>query len=82
MKELKKLMEKPILKKDANTVLFDLMGDDMLFDFFDELDDDDDVRPAVYDHLKRMSKMKRSGFRKPEALDFINQLVKDLKEFE
>lgn len=56
-KALNKLMMKPISAKDAPDVLYDLIGDDDLFDELDELKNDDpkmDVRPTIKAAMKRL----------------------------
>jgi hypothetical protein len=50
-KQLAKLMATPLAKKNACDLLYDLVGDDDLFDLIDELDSDSDVRFLVRDHL-------------------------------
>lgn len=54
--ELAELMQNPIAAKDAGHVLYHIVGDDQLFDFFDEIKDespDSDVRHAVQNRLKQ-----------------------------
>ncbi|WLQ14298.1 hypothetical protein O5O45_31765 [Hahella aquimaris] len=51
--KLERLMAKPLLKKDASDTLYHLTGDDDLFDFFEEFEEDADVRLLVRFHLER-----------------------------
>lgn len=45
-------MANPIIKPDATDVLYNLCGDDDLFDSFDELESNEDVRLYVKAHIK------------------------------
>ena len=56
-KELKKLLSKPLKAKEATDKLYDLIGDDEMFDDLDdyaEREPNDDVRPMVKSHMKRL----------------------------
>jgi len=56
-KELKKLLSKPLKAKEATDKLYDLIGDDEMFDDIDdyaEREPNDDVRPMVKSHMKRL----------------------------
>ncbi|TNF18425.1 MAG: hypothetical protein EP325_04855 [Vibrionaceae bacterium] len=54
--ELQRLMTAPITRKTACDQLYDLVGDDDLFDFFNELDETDDVRFLVQSHIEKTLK--------------------------
>jgi len=54
---LKKLLSKPLKAKDASDKLYDIIGDDELADDVDDFADNnpnDDVRPIVKGHMKRL----------------------------
>ena len=54
---LKKLLSKPLKAKDASDKLYDLIGDDQMADDLDdyaEREPNDDVRPMVKSHMKRL----------------------------
>lgn len=51
-KELAEIMTHPIPKVQSCDTLYHLVGDDDLFDFFEELDEYEDVRHLVRSHLK------------------------------
>jgi len=54
---LKKLLSKPLKAKDASDKLYDLIGDDEMADDLDdyaEREPNDDVRPMVKSHMKRL----------------------------
>jgi hypothetical protein len=53
-KKLEKLMASPVKKKDAAKKLYDLVGNDELFDRFGSLPDDIDVRLEVRRYLKKL----------------------------
>ena len=50
--QLKKLMASPIIKTEAADLLYHLCGDDDLFDSFEELESNEDVRLYVKTHIK------------------------------
>lgn len=56
-KELKKLLSKPLQAGKATKVLYDLVGDDGLFDMIDQIEKEEgkkaDVRPAVKAYLQQ-----------------------------
>ncbi len=54
--ELQRLMTAPITRKTACDQLYELVGDDDLFDFFNELDETDDVRFLVQSHIEKTLK--------------------------
>lgn len=51
-KQLAKVLANPLPKTIACDLLYDLVGDDDLFDLIDELDDECDVHFLVRDHLE------------------------------
>ena len=51
--QLQQLMTAPIKRKKACDQLYDLVGDDELFDCFNELDEADDVRFLVQSHIEK-----------------------------
>ncbi len=51
--KLAKLMVKPILKNTACELLYDLVGDDDLFDYIEELDCDSDIRFLIQMHITK-----------------------------
>lgn len=78
--ELQKLMSKPLLAKNATDLLYDLMGDDGLFDTLDRIADnhpDSDVRVVVENLLIEWLN-DLDDFRdewEPEAIAILHKLV-------
>jgi hypothetical protein len=52
--QLKQLMASPIIKTEAADLLYHLCGDDDLFDSFEELRPNEDVRLYVQFHIKEI----------------------------
>ena len=75
-RELKKLLSKPLKAKGATDKLYDILGDDDLFDQigdFAETEPNADVRSMV------KTAMKRLGIKEETILDSINIKLKDRK---
>ena len=75
-KELKKLLSKPLKAKEATDKLYDLIGDDEMFDDIDdyaEREPNDDVRPMVKSHMKRL------GIKEDTILDRIAIKIQERK---
>ena len=51
--QLKQLMEKPFLREGATDQLYELMGDDILFDTIDSFEEGSDIRGLVIDKLEK-----------------------------
>jgi len=82
-KKLFALFEKPLVAKEAKDVLYDLVGDDTLFDALDKAEEksSSDVRPEIKIHIKNMLEMyhKQPGDFKygfePKALEILHLIV-------
>lgn len=78
--ELQKLMSQPLLAKNATDLLYDLMGDDGLFDTLDRIADnhpDSDVRVVVENLLIEWLN-DLDDFRdewEPEAVEILHKLA-------
>ena len=75
-RELKKLLSKPLKAKDATDKLYDIIGDDTLFDDigdFAETEPNADVRSMV------RTAMKRLGIKEETILDRIDRKLKERK---
>lgn len=82
--KLKKILSKPLSAEKAGDVLYDLTGDDSLYDMFDELIADgegkDDIRYMVVDKVKKWVK----DFEKDPSLfkdGFDKDAIKIIKAF-
>jgi hypothetical protein len=51
---LKKILSKPLKAKDAEKAMYNIIGDDELFDAFDEAKPNEDVRPLIKTRMKEM----------------------------
>jgi hypothetical protein len=78
--ELQKLMSKPLIAKNATDLLYDLMGNDELFDALDSIADnhpDSDVRVVVENKLIEWLN-NLDDFREewePEAVEILHKLA-------
>lgn len=83
--KLKQMMSKPIKASLATTLLYDLIGDDSLFDAIDEISQhygDDDIRPLIRLHLAKIIKDKDlyiNGFQ-PGVLDELKAMSDHINE--
>jgi hypothetical protein len=74
---LKKLLSKPLKAKDAEDKLYDLVGDDEMYDDLGDYADknpNDDVRAMVKSHMKRL------GIKEESDLDEKSRQLKDPKK--
>jgi hypothetical protein len=74
---LKKLLSKPLKAKDAEDKLYDLVGDDEMYDDLGDYADknpNDDVRAMVKSHMKRL------GIKEEADLDEKSRQLKDPKK--
>ena len=74
---LKKLLSKPLKAKDASDKLYDLVGDDEMYDDLGDYADknpNDDVRAMVKSHMKRL------GIKEEADLDEKSRQLKDPKK--
>ena len=75
-RELKKLLSKPLKAKGATNKLYNIIGDDILFDDIDDFADTEpnaDVRPMV------RTAMKRLGIKEETILERIDRKLKERK---
>ena len=76
-KELAEIMTHPIPKAQSCDTLYHLVGDDDLFDLFEELDEHEDVRQLVISHLKSTLKNLHLSLQSwdKKAISICQQLV-------
>ena len=85
--KLATLMENPINPKEATDKLYDLVGDDILFDSFHEAEDNkvEDVRPEVRSYIKEILERyneKPEDFKQKfedEALEILQSMIVEKK---
>jgi hypothetical protein len=79
--KLKKVLAKPLRADKAGDVMYDIYGDDALYDYFDELIDDgegdSDVRDEIKSNLKKAVSDWEKG--KTDIKDMNGDLAKKLK---
>ncbi len=75
--KITRLMSKPLPRKFAEDWLYELMGDDELFDAFQECTNDEDVRPLVIGCLKQWLDNLDCFFSpwEPEAIELCQKLI-------
>ena len=72
-KELKKVMKKPLSGEEAIESLNDIFGDDDLFDELGEVEEGQDARPVVINHLKGILERYEQ---EPDEFDFEKEALK------
>lgn len=76
--KLAQIMQQPIAAKGASSILYDLMGDDELFDSIAEIEDEnpnEDVRPSIAIKLERWLTTNWDSPWEPEAINIIRNIV-------
>ena len=72
-KELKQVMKKPLSGEEAIESLNDIFGDDDLFDELGEVEEGQDARPVVINHLKGILERYEQ---EPDEFDFEKEALK------
>lgn len=75
--QLKEILEKPLPANEAADRLYHTLGDDNLYDFFNELEGSQDVRITVRNHLKEFIETQLHTCFKPweaEAIEICKKI--------